>query len=99
MNEIAKNNRKAAFMSIDDFKPTRKDEILYILREFGPLTSREIEEKRSSMFEPRYFELNHVKPRLTELEQEEKVRIIGSKEDKVTKVKVAIYAIRRKNDE
>lgn len=81
-------------LSFEDIKPKRLTKYLQILEIIGDkkMTAREIETEMNKKGCSKYFDMNHVRPRLTELvyEYHELVEE-GSKEDFVTHKKVAIY--------
>lgn len=65
---------------------TRCDEILAVMGD-REMTARQIS------CEMGYSDLNAVKPRLTELKSEGKVRVVGKAYDSTTKRKVAVWRV------
>jgi len=81
-------------LSFEDIKPKRLTKYIQILEILGnrEMTAREIEAIRCKTYEPKYFDMNHVRPRLTELTNEYNELIeCGTKEDYMTGKKVAVY--------
>lgn len=81
-------------MSFEDIKPKRLTRYLEILEILGnkEMTAREIETIRSEKYKPKNFDMNHVRPRLTELVKEYHELIeCGAKKDYETGKTVAIY--------
>ena len=81
-------------LSFEDIKPSRKTKYIQILEILGnkKMTAREIELEMNRKNYSSYFDMNHVRPRLTELVKEyELVEEWGTKEDSLTKKKVTIY--------
>ncbi len=81
-------------LSFEDIKPSRKTKYIQILEILGnkKMTAREIELEMNRKNYSSYFDMNHVRPRLTELVKEyELVEECGTKEDSLTKKKVTIY--------
>ena len=81
-------------LSFEDIKPSRKTKYIQILEILGnkKMTAREIELEMNRKNYSSYFDMNHVRPRLTELVKEyELVDECGTKEDSLTKWKVTIY--------
>lgn len=81
-------------MSFEDIKikiPTKYMQILEIISN-KEMTAREIETEMNKRKYSTYFDMNHVRPRLTELVKEYHELIeSGVKEDNVTHKKVAVY--------
>lgn len=85
---------KTKQLSFEDIKPSRKTKYIQILEILGnkKMTAREIELEMNRKNYSSYFDMNHVRPRLTELVKEyELVEECGTKEDSLTKKKVTIY--------
>ncbi len=81
-------------LSFEDIKPSRKTKYIQILEILGnkKMTAREIELEMNRKNYSSYFDMNHVRPRITELVKEyELVEECGTKEDSLTKKKVTIY--------
>lgn len=81
-------------LSFKDIKPQRKSKYLQILEIIGEkkMTAREIEKEMNRRGYSKYFDMNHVRPRLTELVKKyEKLVECGVKEDSLTKKMVAVY--------
>ena len=81
-------------LSFEDIKRSRKTKYIQILEILGnkKMTAREIELEMNRKKYSSYFDMNHVRPRLTELVKEyELVEECGTKEDSLTKKKVTIY--------
>lgn len=81
-------------MSFEDIKPKRLTKYMQILEIISnkKMTAREIETEMNRKKYSTYFDMNHVRPRLTELvyEYHELVED-GTKEDYITHKKVAVY--------
>lgn len=81
-------------MSFEDIKPKRLTKYMQILEiiDNKEMTAREIEEEMNKKGYSKYFDMNHVRPRLTELVNEYHELIeSGIKADYVTKKNVAVY--------
>lgn len=81
-------------MSFEDIKPKRLTKYMQILEIIGnrEMTAREIEDEMNKKGYSKYFDMNHVRPRLTELVNEYHELIeCGTKVDYVTKKNVAVY--------
>ena len=81
-------------MSFEEIKPQKKTKYMQILEIIGErkMTAREIEKEMNRRGYSKYFDMNHVRPRLTELVKNyEKLVECGTKEDTLTKKSVAIY--------
>lgn len=79
--EITKETRLESYIQ----RPaTRKDDILRFMGH-DAMTARQI------AYGMGYTDLNAVKPRISELKEEGKVKVIGKAYDNVTKRKVAVY--------
>ena len=85
---------KTRQMSFEDIKPKRRTKYMQILEIISDkkMTAREIETEKKKKKYSTYFDMNHVRPRLTELvyEYHELVED-GVKEDYITHKKVAVY--------
>ena len=81
-------------MSFEDIKPKRLTKYMQILEIISDkeMTAREIEAEMNKHGYSKYFDMNHVRPRLTELvyEYHELVEC-GTKVDYVTNKNVAVY--------
>ena len=81
-------------MSFEDIKPKRLTKYMQILEIISDkeMTAREIENEMNKRSYSKYFDMNHVRPRLTELvyEYHELVEC-GTKVDYVTNKSVAVY--------
>lgn len=81
-------------MSFEDIKPKRLTKYMQILEIISDkkMTAREIETEMNKKKYSTYFDMNHVRPRLTELVYEYHELIEdGTKEDYITHKKVAVY--------
>lgn len=81
-------------LSFEDIKPKRLSRYLQILEIIADkeMTAREIEQEMNKRGYSKYFDMNHVRPRLTELVNEYHELIeCGVAEDYVTHKKVAVY--------
>lgn len=81
-------------MSFEDIKPKRLTKYMQILEIISnrEMTAREIEAEMNRRGYSKYFDMNHVRPRLTELVKDYHELIeCGAKMDYVTKKSVAVY--------
>lgn len=81
-------------MSFEDIKPKRLTKYMQILKIIGnrKMTAREIEAEMNKKGYSTFFDMNHVRPRLTELVNEYHELIEdGVKADYITHKKVAVY--------
>lgn len=81
-------------MSFEDIKPKRLTKYMQILEiiDNREMTAREIESEMNKRGYSKYFDMNHVRPRLTELVNEyHEIVETGVKEDYITHKNVAIY--------
>ncbi len=81
-------------LSFEDIKPKRLTKYMQILEIIGnrKMTAREIEAEMNKKRYSTFFDMNHVRPRLTELVNEYHELIEdGVKEDYITHKKVAVY--------
>ena len=81
-------------MSFEDIKPKRLTKYMQILEiiDKREMTAREIEREMNRKGYSKYFDMNHVRPRLTELVNEYHELVeCGTKVDYVTKKNVAVY--------
>jgi len=88
---ITRQTRKVSF---EEIKPKRLTKYMQILEILGDkqMTAREIENEMCKREYSTFFDMNHVRPRLTELVRDYYELVeCGIKEDKVTHKKVAIY--------
>lgn len=83
MNEITRDTRRESYL----LRPTpRQKEIIDVLRG-KEMTAREI------AYALGFSERNAVAPRLTEMEKIGHVKVVGTRLDKGTKRRVAVYSI------
>lgn len=88
---ITKQTRQLSF---EDIKPKRLTKYMQILEiiDNREMTAREIEDVMNVKGYSKYFDMNHVRPRLTELVNEYHELIeCGTREDYLTKKNVAVY--------
>lgn len=81
-------------MSFEDIKPKRLTKYMQILEIIADkkMTAREVEAEMNRKEYSKYFDMNHVRPRLTELVNEYHELVEdGVKEDYVTHKNVAVY--------
>lgn len=81
-------------LSFEDIKPKRLTKYMQILEiiDNREMTAREIEAEMNKRKYSKYFDMNHVRPRLTELVNEYHELVeCGTKEDYLTKKNVAVY--------
>lgn len=81
-------------MSFEDIKPKRLTKYMQILEiiDNKEMTAREIENEMNRRKYSKYFDMNHVRPRLTELVKDYHELIeCGTKEDYLTHKQVAVY--------
>ena len=81
-------------LSFEDIKPQKRNKYMQILEIIGDrkMTAREIEKEMNRRGYSKYFDMNHVRPRLTELVKDYgKLVECGVKEDSLTKKRVAVY--------
>jgi len=91
MGQIAYETRQLSF---DDIKPKRLTKYIQILEvmQDDKLTAREIEERMCIKHYSTYFDLNHVRPRLTELVNEYGEVVEDTKKfDWTTQKNVTVY--------
>lgn len=92
MNEISGKNRKDANETVK--KDLRYSQILSIMKSTScPLTAREIETEMVAKDYVSEFNLNDVRPRLTELSQLHKVKVYGRQIDTVSGKSNSTYVI------
>ena len=81
-------------LSFEDIKPkrlTKYNQILEVISD-KEMTAREIETEMNQMGYSKYFDMNHVRPRLTELVNEYNELVeCGTKVDYLTNKSVAVY--------
>lgn len=88
---ITKQTRQMSFEEIKPKRLTKYAQILEII-DNKEMTAREIENEMCAKKYSKYFDMNHVRPRLTELVNEYHELVeCGTKEDNVTHKKVAVY--------
>ncbi len=88
------NTKQTRQLSFEDIKPKQLTKYMQILEIIGnrEMTAREIENEMCAKKYSKYFDMNHVRPRLTELVNEYYELIeCGTKEDYLTHKKVAVY--------
>ncbi len=81
-------------LSFEDMKPKRLTKYMQILEiiDNREMTAREIETEMNRRKYSKYFDMNHVRPRLTELVNDYHELVeCGAKEDYLTKKNVAVY--------
>ena len=81
-------------LSFEDIKPKRLTKYMQILEVISDkeMTAREIEAEMNRRKYSKYFDMNHVRPRLTELVNEYHELIeCGTKVDYLTNKSVAVY--------
>ena len=81
-------------LSFEDIKPKRLTRYTQILEIIGnnKMTARDIETEMNEKGYSKYFDMNHVRPRLTELVNEYHMLIeCEMKEDYLTHKQVAVY--------
>lgn len=81
-------------LSFEDIKPKRLNKYIHILEIIGnnKMTAREVETEMNKRGYSKYFDMNHVRPRITELVNEYHELIeCDTKEDYVTHKQVAVY--------
>ncbi len=88
---IGKETRKESYEEIKPKRLTKYRQIIEILGN-KEMTAREVEDEMCNRRYSKYFDMNHVRPRLTELaNQYYELMECGTKEDYVTKRKVTVY--------
>lgn len=91
MNTITQTTRQMSFDDIQDKTSTKYKQILEIIGN-RKMTAREIEAEMNNKRYSKYFDMNHVRPRLTELVNKYHELIeCDEKEDYVTHKQVAVY--------
>ncbi len=89
MNTITRETRQESHLSVD--KKKRYTQFLNLLKRYPEgLTVREIMQIEN-------LERNQVAPRMTELEGQGKVEIIGKRTDKVTGKSIAVYKLKQED--
>ena len=91
MNSITYQTRQLSF---EDIKPKRLTKYLQILEilDNNQMTAREVETEMNKRGYSTFFDMNHVRPRLTELVKEYHELIeCGTKKDVLTQKSVAVY--------
>lgn len=81
-------------LSFEDIKPKRLTKYMQILEIINnrEMTAREVENEMCAKRYSKYFDMNHVRPRLTELVNEYHELVeCGTKEDYLTHKQVAVY--------
>ena len=88
---ITKQTRQLSFEEMELERPTKHKQILEIIGN-KEMTAREIENEMCAKEYSKYFDMNHVRPRLTELVNDYYELVeCGSKEDYLTHKQVAVY--------
>ena len=98
MNEILMENRRESY---DTVKPTRRIRYTQILEIIGDARMT-VDEVIDGMMEKRYLlypDRNSVAPRMTELYQDGKLRIVGRKKSPRTKRSVSVYEAKKEEEE
>ena len=91
MNTITFMTRHKSYEDMKEHLSERHKQILEILKG-KEMTTREIEKEMNRRGYSKYFDMNHVRPRLTELVKDyEKLIECGVKKDSLTKKRVAVY--------
>ena len=91
MNNISYQTRQLSF---EDIKPKRLTKYMQILEiiDNKEMTAREIETEMNRKGYSKYYDMNHVRPRLTELVKEYHELVeCNTKEDYITHKQVAVY--------
>lgn len=81
-------------LSFEDIKPKRLTKYMQILEILGnrEMTAREVETEMNKKGYSKYFDMNHVRPRLTELVNEYHELVeCDTREDYLTHKSVAVY--------
>lgn len=80
-------------LSFEDIKPKRLTRYMQILEiiDDKEMTAREIETEMNKKGYSKYFDMNHVRPRLTELVQYHELFECEMREDCLTHKQVAVY--------
>lgn len=81
-------------MSFEDIKPKRLTKYMQILEIISDreMTAREIEDEMNRRGYSKYFDMNHVRPRLTELTNDYHELVeCGTRVDYLTNKNVAVY--------
>lgn len=94
---ITKENRKMSFEAVKENKQKRYEQILDKLNK--PKTAKEIAVELFESGVVLSADRNFTAPRLTELEQQGKVKVINKKKCKYTGKMVAVYEITQKGFE
>lgn len=91
MNIITSQTRQLSFEDIKPKRLTKYNQILEIISN-REMTAREIEAEMNRKGYSKYFDMNHVRPRLTELINDYHELIeCGTKVDYLTNKSVAVY--------
>ena len=96
---ITSETRREAYEAVAPRKLKRYQEILTILREYGPLTAEEITERLFLAGVIPAFDQNAARPRLTELKSRGRVEVTGKRESRRSGRKTALWAIRQEEKE
>ncbi len=87
---ITKETRQLSFEDIKPKRLTRYMQILEIIDD-KEMTAREIETEMNKKGYSKYFDMNHVRPRLTELVQYHELVECEMREDYLTHKQVVVY--------
>ena len=91
---ITEETRRESYRAITPTTKQRKDLILAILCERGPMTSQEVAcELHKRGYTPTY-ERNFAAPRMTELKEDGEIEVIGKKLCFISGRNVAVWAVK-----
>lgn len=90
VSKVTAETRRESHHKTD--KQHLKAAVLTVLKNHGALTAKEIGTILCASGVVAYPTRSAIQPRLTELVQDGKVRVVGKTEDKTTQRKVAVYA-------
>jgi predicted HTH transcriptional regulator len=88
MNNITRETRNESYLKIQDSQETRQESVLKMFREYGDMTARECMELMG------YNDGNYVKPRITELVEQNRLKATHKRKDPVTNRSVAVFTAR-----
>jgi len=88
MNSITRETRSDSYLGSRDMAETRQDVVLKTFREYGDMTAREC------MALLGYSDGNAVKPRITELIADKRLKVVGKAKDSETNRSVAVFSAR-----
>lgn len=90
MNSITEKNRRSSNEKLD--RDLRRSQILDVFRTDGPtLTARQITRQMAKKGLIPEFDMNYVKPRLTEMMQEGILKVVNKQKDEVSGKSVSVY--------